>query len=818
MALELNKIRSSQINEKVSTTQYDIIYPETRADLVKETFGAKASLWEAQKSYIVGDNIYVVDDSGAIASYECISAHTSGNNFVVGNEWQLIVSRRFVTPADEIAWSEGGVALKFRGSYSAAYTYKQHDLVVYKDGSTGQEQYFISLVDENLGVTPSLEGHNANWRNLNIWSTHAIDADKVRVASLPGSMTDGADNVYLTFVVENNESAPLYSDSKLVYEVNSNKLHVLAQYAESYMKAFDNEGNDVTPAAMSINDEFKAIYATIKTISGGNLVLGHGLTIKLNGETLINNWKAETDGIVELNLTNASITNWDEAMNDAFAAKGDTRYVRYDAVQELTPEQQAQARTNIGAQAAGNYAVLENGKIKLENLPDTVVGGLQFKGIYDASVAGSIVPEMGDYYIVSVAGNYDPAGGEHEAKNQETYYFLVGDWAIYNGAEQGWAKIDNTDAVKTVNGQIGAVQTYKGEYSVEADYYAGDWVTSGGILYLAVEASKGEDPVTSTKWQVAGRIYEGQDGIEVNGNVIRHTAKHVAEAAEEKAVAANGGQFSVDVNEYDAQGHVVKTKPQNITLSQTWREVKVGETVVAAKDAEVAVSFVGNAPIAVEGDAAAHAIYVKHNEGTEVKEAINLTVEGTGAVVANIVSSDKFGHVNGTRELKLANLALKDGEQTLSGVKTYKNETGAGAVILPETTEVYDLGSTNAKFRNVYAATFTGGLEGNAATASKWLNGQRMSILINAGLGADNVTNLNGTRIDRTVDGSAAVDWVVSLPDSGVKADVYTAVQVNAKGIVVAGAQTLEFGKEVNADPSSSLAVGGLFFRMVASN
>lgn len=56
MALELNKIRVSQINEKVrvgadgnytndlnGTVKYDIILPETRADLVKETFGAKAN-------------------------------------------------------------------------------------------------------------------------------------------------------------------------------------------------------------------------------------------------------------------------------------------------------------------------------------------------------------------------------------------------------------------------------------------------------------------------------------------------------------------------------------------------------------------------------------------------------------------------------------------------------------------------------------------------------------------------------------------------------------------------------------------------------
>ena len=120
MALELNKIRSSQINEKISSTHYDIIYPETRADLVKETFGAKASEWKAQTKYIVGDTVYVKDSSGSIASYECISAHTSGNSFTVGNEWSLILSRRFITPQDEINWNEGGIALKFRGTYSPA--------------------------------------------------------------------------------------------------------------------------------------------------------------------------------------------------------------------------------------------------------------------------------------------------------------------------------------------------------------------------------------------------------------------------------------------------------------------------------------------------------------------------------------------------------------------------------------------------------------------------------------------------------------------------------------------------------------------------
>lgn len=295
MALELNKIRSSQINEKVNvgtkdspTLKYDIIYPETRADLVKETFGAKAALWEPQKSYLVGDNVYVVDGSGAIASYECIAAHTSGNSFTIGNEWILIVSRRFVTPSDEIAWRDGGSALKFKGAYSSATNYKQHDLVVYKNGETGQEEYFISLKDDNIGIAPSFEAHNDNWRNLNLWATHAVDADKIKVQAAP-ALSDSQDNVYLTFVTNNSEEASLFTEAQLVYEVNSKYLHVMSEYADKYMKAFNSDGDAIEPVAKSINDEFKAIYAAIKTISGGELVLGHGLTVKLNGETLLDN-------------------------------------------------------------------------------------------------------------------------------------------------------------------------------------------------------------------------------------------------------------------------------------------------------------------------------------------------------------------------------------------------------------------------------------------------------------------------------------------------------------------------------------------------
>lgn len=52
------------------------------------------------------------------------------------------------------------------------------------------------------------------------------------------------------------------------------------------------------------------------------------------------------------------------------------------------------------------------------------------------------------------------------------------------------------------------------------------------------------------------------------------------------------------------------------------------------------------------------------------------------------------------------------------------------------------------------------------------------------------------------------------LPNSGVTAGVYSAVQVNAKGVVTAGNQMIEWGVAGQTTPSATLAIGGLFFEL----
>lgn len=65
-----------------------------------------------------------------------------------------------------------------------------------------------------------------------------------------------------------------------------------------------------------------------------------------------------------------------------------------------------------------------------------------------------------------------------------------------------------------------------------------------------------------------------------------------------------------------------------------------------------------------------------------------------------------------------------------------------------------------------------------------------------------------------TFDGSANKAITLTLANSGVTAGTYSVVAVNSKGIVTGGNQLVEWGGSSQTTPSSSLAVGGLFFEL----
>ena len=87
---------------------------------------------------------------------------------------------------------------------------------------------------------------------------------------------------------------------------------------------------------------------------------------------------------------------------------------------------------------------------KVQNQINGLIGGSIFQGVWNASTNNpalvSSVGTNGWYYIVNVAGSTNLNGITD---------WQVGDWAIFAGTV--WQKVDNTDAVSSVNGFTGAV-------------------------------------------------------------------------------------------------------------------------------------------------------------------------------------------------------------------------------------------------------------------------------------------------------------------------------------------------------------------------
>ena len=87
---------------------------------------------------------------------------------------------------------------------------------------------------------------------------------------------------------------------------------------------------------------------------------------------------------------------------------------------------------------------------KVQNQISGLAGGVTYQGTWNASTntptLTSSVGTKGYYYIVDVAGSTNLNGITD---------WKVGDWAIFNGST--WDKVDNTDAVSSVNGFTGAV-------------------------------------------------------------------------------------------------------------------------------------------------------------------------------------------------------------------------------------------------------------------------------------------------------------------------------------------------------------------------
>lgn len=104
-------------------------------------------------------------------------------------------------------------------------------------------------------------------------------------------------------------------------------------------------------------------------------------------------------------------------------------------------------RNNI-INLTNNKADLEDGVVPENQLPETIKGCLKYHGSWNAAdndpmLSNDDVDKEGWYYIVSSAGT------------RFNNSFAVGDWVVNSGGT--WTRVNNADAVISVNGQSGIV-------------------------------------------------------------------------------------------------------------------------------------------------------------------------------------------------------------------------------------------------------------------------------------------------------------------------------------------------------------------------
>ena len=226
--------------------------------------------------------------------------------------------------------------------------------------------------------------------------------------------------------------------------------------------------------------------------------------VKINGESVSNG--------VSATIQLKTINNQDIVGTGNIDIQGGSgEYVEYRANQGLTAQQKLNARNNIDAVGNGQIkqstgdgtldiisqkgvtdllATKQNakpdgthlliasdtGKLNLQYMPSTVLGGITNGGMfneYGIINASSYAPELDGLDIRNVQfASYPSYYFIYSGSNPQSFFgyeFATGDWAISLG--NGWAKLNATDAVTSVNGMMGqVVLNYEDVYAVKAEW------------------------------------------------------------------------------------------------------------------------------------------------------------------------------------------------------------------------------------------------------------------------------------------------------------------------------------------------------------
>ena len=318
--------------------------------------------------------------------------------------------------------------------------------------------------------------------------------------------------------------------------------------------------------------------------------------------------------------------------------------------------------TTEKAAALGVATLDAGGTVPLSQIPASIQGGVSYQGTWNASTnTPTLTNEVGTkgyYYVVSVAGNTNLDG---------ITSWNVGDWAIFNGTV--WQKVDNTDAVTSVNGYTGTVVLTNTDISgfgsmstQNANAVAITGGTINGTTIGATTATTGAFTTATASTSVTTPIVQATSSA---GLALRNSA-----GTTQISMGGGGGDnvtiaVATNINGANAQIDISPTGTGHVHIKPTG----TGSLEIAPTNAGTMNNMVigGTTPLAITGTTITATSFV--GSGASLTNVVNSLAASTGISV-----SGSTGAVTVTNTAPDQTVALSSGTG-ISVTGTYPNFT-----------------------------------------------------------------------------------------------------------------------------------------------
>lgn len=304
---------------------------------------------------------------------------------------------------------------------------------------------------------------------------------------------------------------------------------------------------------------------------------------------------------------------------------------------------------------AGGYASLDgSGVVPTSQLPEAIVGALQYKGTWNAATDTPTLPtpdssNNGWFYKVSVEGTY----------NSEVFH--VGDWAVSDGTI--WDHIHTQETVSDVFGREGSIVAVEADYSAFYPLISDLNTTNTNVSTNASDITALDGRLTTAEGEI--------DAIQTKTNFISVT----------QAVSLDTVQSNITTNTAN-----ISSNDTDITALQTGKYDKTGGVVSGDVTANSFIKSGGTASQFLKADGSVDSsTYLTSN-------AVDSVNSQTGTVVLDADDIDDTSTANKfTSQAEIDKLA---GIEALADVTDVANVTTAlNSISVTEHSDVTDAGS-----------------------------------------------------------------------------------------------------------------------------